>query len=331
MMKRLFVSYGESLPPTTIRRPRKVAIIGAGQVGMACAYSMLIQSTFDELVLVDVAQAKLEGEVMDLVHGLSFVAPAIVKAGTIADCQGADIVIITAGARQKPGETRLALLERNVTIFKPLISELVHYCPDAIYLVVSNPVDVMTYVTWKLSGLPCNSIIGSGTMLDTARFRYLLGQDLQLDPRSIHAYIIGEHGDSEDPVWSHLNIAGTPLLDGDPQFGTTADPGQWYHTFEQVKNAAYEIIQRKGATSYAIGLAVTQLVQAIVHDQHRVLTVSCLSNGIYGIEDVYLSLPAVVNRHGINRIVRLSLNSEEQQQLKHSAQLLREAIEELKL
>jgi len=330
-MNHLFVSYGETVPSAMIRRPRKGAIIGAGQVGMACAYSLLIQSTFDELVLVDVDRAKLEGEVMDLVHGLSFVAPAIVKAGTIADCQGADIVIITAGAKQKTGESRLALLERNVAIFKDLISELVHYCPDAIYLVVSNPVDVMTYVTWKLSGLPCNSIIGSGTMLDTARFRYLLAQDLQLDPRSIHAHIIGEHGDSEVPVWSRLNIAGTPLLDSDPQFSTVSDPGQWNHTFEQVKNAAYEIIQRKGATSYAIGLAVTQLVQAIVHDQNRVLTVSCLSSGMYGIEDVYLSLPAVVNRHGVNRIVRLTLSSEEEQQLKHSAQLLRQAIEELEL
>ena len=238
-MNSLFVSYGESVPSNTMRRPRKGAIIGAGQVGMACAYSMLIQSTFDELVLVDVNQVKLEGEVMDLVHGLSFVEPAIVKAGTIADCQGADMVIITAGARQKTGESRLELLGRNVAICKDLISELVRYCPDAIYLVVSNPVDVMTYVTWKLSGLPCNAIIGSGTMLDTARFRYLLAQDLQLDPRSIHAYIIGEHGDSEVPVWSSLNVAGTPLLALDPELGTIHDPEQWYRLFEQAKNASY--------------------------------------------------------------------------------------------
>ena len=330
-MNNLFVSYGESVPSTTIRRPRKGAIIGAGQVGMACAYSMLIQSTFDELVLVDVDRVKLEGEVMDLVHGLSFVAPAIVKAGTIADCQGADIVIITAGARQKTGESRLELLGRNVAIFKHLISELVQYCPDAIYLVVSNPVDVMTYVTWKLSGLPCNAIIGSGTMLDTARFRYLLAQNLQLDPRSIHAYIIGEHGDSEVPVWSRLNVAGAPLLALDPELGTIQDPEQWYRLFEQAKNAAYEIIQRKGATSYAIGLAVTQIAQAILRDQNRVLTVSCLTNGIYGIEDVYLSLPAVVNRYGVNRIVQLSLSDKEEQQLKQSAQLLHQAIKELEL
>ena len=331
MQNRLFASYGNTASSTSVRRPRKGAIIGAGQVGMACAYSMLIQSSFDEMVLVDVDRVKLEGEVMDLVHGLSFVEPAIVKAGTIADCQGADIVIITAGARQSTGESRLGLLERNVTIFRGLISELVKYCPDAIYLVVSNPVDVMTYVTWKLSGLPCNVIIGSGTALDTARFRYLLAQDLQLDPRSIHAYIIGEHGDSEVPIWSRLNVAGTPLQALDPDLGTANDPQQWYHIFEQVKNAAYEIIQRKGATSYAIGLAVTQIVQAILRDQNRVLTVSCLTSGMYGIEDVYLSLPAVVNRHGVNRIVQLSLSPEEEQQLKDSAKLLRQAIEELKI
>jgi L-lactate dehydrogenase len=331
MINGLFASYGDAALSSSIRRPRKGAIIGAGQVGMACAYSLLIQSTFDEMVLVDIDRVKLEGEVMDLVHGLSFVEPAIVKAGTIADCQGADIVIITAGAKQRTGESRLQLLERNATLFKGLISELVQYCPDAIYLLVSNPVDVMTYVTWKLSGLPCTSVIGSGTVLDTARFRYLLAQKLQLDPRSIHAYIIGEHGDSEVPVWSRLNVAGTPLLSIDPELGSPNDPQEWTRIFEQVKNAAYEIIQRKGATSYAIGLAVTQIVHAILRDQNRVLTVSCLTGGMYGIDDVYLSLPAVVNRHGVNRIVRLSLSPEEEQQLKHSANLLRQAIDELNL
>jgi L-lactate dehydrogenase len=331
MMNQLFTTYGNIASSTSVRRPRKGAIIGAGQVGMACAYSLLIQGSFDEMVLVDVDRVKLEGEVMDLVHGLSFVEPAIVKAGTISDCQGADIVIITAGAKQKAGESRLELLERNATIFKGLISELVQYCPDAIYLIVSNPVDVMSYITWKLSGLPCNAIIGTGTTLDTARFRYLLAQDLQLDPRSIHAYIIGEHGDSEVPVWSSLNVAGTPLQSLEPEPGAASDPQHLYRIFEHVKNAAYEVIQRKGATSYAIGLAVTQIVQAILRDQNRVLTVSCLTSGLYGIEDVFLSLPAVVNRHGVNRIVRLSLSPEEEQQLKHSAQLLREVIEELQL
>jgi L-lactate dehydrogenase len=331
MLNRLFVSYPETAPHTTIRRPRKGAIIGAGQVGMACAYSMLIQSTFDEMVLVDVERNKVEGEVMDLMHGLPFVEPTTVKAGTAADCQGADVVIITAGAKQKPGESRLQLLGRNVTIFKNLIPELVQSCPEAIFLVVSNPVDVMTYVTWKLSGLPSTSVVGSGTVLDTARFRYLLAQNLHLDPRSIHAYIIGEHGDSEVAVWSRVNVAGMPLQALNPDVGTATDPEQWDRIFAQVKTAAYEVIQRKGATSYAIGLGVTQIVQSILRDQHRVLTVSCLTHGLYGIEEVYLSLPAVVNRQGVGRIVQLALGPLEEQQLKHSAQVLRQAIEGLEL
>ena len=331
MLNRLFVSTPETAPPTTIRRPRKGAIIGAGQVGMACAYSMLIQSTFDEIVLVDVERNKVEGEVMDLMHGLPFVEPAMVKAGTAADCQGADVVIITAGAKQKPGESRLQLLGRNVTIFKNLIPELVQSCPEAIFLIVSNPVDVMTYVTWKLSGLPSTSVVGSGTVLDTARFRYLLAQNLHLDPRSIHAYIIGEHGDSEVAVWSRVNVAGMPLQALNPDVGTATDPEQWDRIFTQVKTAAYEVIQRKGATSYAIGLGVTQIVQAILRDQHRVLTVSCLTHGLYGIEEVYLSLPAVVNRQGVGSIVQLALSPLEEQQLKHSAQVLHQAIEELEL
>jgi L-lactate dehydrogenase len=331
MLDRLFVSPSESAPLVHTRRRRKGAIIGAGQVGLACAYSMLIENTFDEMILVDVDRNKLEGEVMDLVHGLSFVQPVTVRAGTAADCQGADIVIITAGAKQKPGETRLELIGRNANIFKSIIPELVQYCPEAIFLIVSNPVDVMTYVTWKLSGLPSSSVIGSGTVLDTARFRYLLAQELRLDPRSIHAYIIGEHGDSEVAVWSRVNVAGMPLQALDPASGTATDPEHLDRIFTQVKTAAYEIIRRKGATSYAVGLAVTHIVQAILRDQQRVLTVSCLISGLYGIEDVYLSLPAVVDRQGVGRIVQLALSPLEEQQLKQSAQVLRQAIEEIKL
>lgn len=331
MQNHLFVSSFNTPPATATRRPRKGAIIGAGQVGMAIAYSLLIQATLDEMVLVDVDRDKLEGEVMDLVHGLPFVEPAIVRAGTVADCQGADIVVITAGAKQQPGETRLQLLERNLSIFKKLIPDLLHACPEAIFLVVSNPVDVMSYITWKLSALPATSVIGSGTVLDSARFRYLLAQELQLDPRSIHASIIGEHGDSEVAVWSRVNVAGTPLQSLTPELGTPAGSAQSSHIFEQVKNAAYEIIRRKGATSYAIGLAVTQIVQAILRDQNRVLTVSCLTHGLYGTEDVYLSLPAVLNRHGVSRLVQLVLSPQEEQQLKHSAHVLYQAIAQLAL
>ena len=330
MFEKLFTSSSELEQDLTItRRPRKGVIIGAGQVGMACAYSMLIQHTLDEMVIVDNNQEKLEGEVMDLVHGLPFVEASIVKAATLQDGQGADIVIITAGAKQKPGESRLNLVERNVEIFKTLIPEIVKYCPKAIILVVTNPVDIMTYVTLRLSQLPSSNVIGSGTLLDTARFRYLLAEKLTIDPRSLHAYIIGEHGDSEVAVWSKVNIAGSPLVDENLE-NNQIDPSL-QAVFENVKNAAYEIIQRKGATCYAIGLGVTQIVQAILRNQNRIFTVSTMINGIHDIQDVCLSLPAVVNRHGVTRVLNISLTSLEQQQLQKSSQVLRQTIAQLNL
>ncbi|MDR9402407.1 MAG: L-lactate dehydrogenase [Halothece sp. Uz-M2-17] len=304
---------------------RKGVIIGAGQVGMACAYSLLIQNTLDELVIIDVNQEKLKGEVMDLTHGLPFVEPTQVYAGTMESAVDADIVIITAGAKQKPGQSRLDLVSRNVEIFRSLIPDVVRYAPQAIILIVTNPVDVMTYVSQKLSGLPPSQVLGSGTVLDTARFRSLLAQNFQLDPRSVHAYIIGEHGDSEVPVWSTLNISGMPVFEGETR------PEDLANIFEEVKNAAYEIIQRKGATSYAIGLGVTQIVQAILRNQNRILTVSTLIEDFVGIKDICLSLPAVTNAQGVSRIVNLPLSNQEQKQLKDSAQVLRKIIDQLTL
>jgi L-lactate dehydrogenase len=332
MLESLFTS----LPSTTHdvipnRRPRKGVIIGAGQVGMACAYSMLIQNILEEMVIVDVNTEKLEGEVMDLNHGLPFVEPTIIRSGTLADGEDADIVVITAGAKQKPGETRLDLVQRNLEIFKSLIPQVVNCCAKAILLIVTNPVDIMTYVTLKLSGLPISSVIGSGTVLDTARFRYLLAEKFQIDPRSLHAYIIGEHGDSEVPVWSKVNISGMRLFEDDSNGSALANAEQIQPLFEQVKNAAYEVIQRKGATSYAIGLGVTQIVQAILRNQNRVMTVSSLINGFEGIGDVCLSLPAVVNRQGVSRVLNLSLTASEKQQLQSSAKVLRQTIEKLDL
>jgi L-lactate dehydrogenase len=313
------------------RRPRKGLIVGAGQVGMACAYSMLIQHTLDEMVIVDVNTEKLEGEVMDLNHGLPFVEPTIIRSGTLADGEDVDIVIITAGAKQKPGESRLDLVQRNLEIFKGLIPQIVKYCSKAILLIVTNPVDIMTYVSLKLSGLPAPSVIGSGTVLDTARFRYLLAEKFQIDPRSLHAYIIGEHGDSEVPVWSKVNISGMRLFEDDANGSVLEDSEQIKPIFAQVKNAAYEVIQRKGATSYAIGLGVTQIVQSILRNQNRVMTVSSLINGFEGIDDVCLSLPAVVNRQGVSRILNLSVSPTEKQQLQNSAKVLRQTIEKLDL
>ena len=307
-------------------RPLKGVIVGAGQVGLACAYSMLIQNVFDEMVLVDINQEKLEGEVMDLEQGMPFVQPTQITGGTLADGAGADIVIVTAGAAQKPGESRLDLVQKNVEILKKLVPDIVTHCPEAILLMVTNPVDVLTYVAWKLSGLPRARVLGSGTVLDTGRFRYLLARQIQIDARSLHAYIIGEHGDSEVPVWSQANIAGNRIIDG---ASSGRDREILEDIFRQTKNAAYEIIRRKGSTSYAIGLAVTQVVQSIIRDQSRVLTVSSLLDEIYGIQDICLSLPAIVNRMGVTRVINLSLNETEQAQLQHSAQTLRSVIDQI--
>jgi L-lactate dehydrogenase len=331
MLDSLFATLPENQDLLRSRRPSKGLIIGAGQVGMSCAYSMLIQNTLDEMVIYDINTEKLEGEVMDLLHGLPFVAPTNVRAGSLEDGKDADVVVITAGAKQKPGESRLDLVHRNVTIFKDLIPEVVEHCPHAVLLVVTNPVDVMTYVSLKLSGLPSSTVFGSGTALDTARFRYLLADKFEIDPRSFHAYIIGEHGDSEVPVWSKVNISGMQLFDENSTGGALKEAEEMKQVFEQVKNAAYEVIRRKGATCYAIGLGVTQITQAILRNQNRVITVSCLIEDFEGINDVCLSLPAVVNRQGIRRVLKLSLTPTEKEQLLHSSQVLRHTIEEINL
>jgi L-lactate dehydrogenase len=331
MFEKIFLSNPDAENPTPLR-PRKGVIVGAGQVGMACAYSLLIQNCFDELILQDIATERVEGEVMDLIHGMPFLEPTLLKAGTLAE-QGrdADIVIITAGAAQKPGESRLDLVERNVSILRTILNDVAQYCPNAILLVVSNPVDIMTYVTLKLTGNARSRVIGSGTVLDTARFRALLAQKLSIDPRSIHAYIIGEHGDSEVPVWSTVNVAGMKLLQGDWESLADKDKEELSAIFNRVKNAAYEIIQRKGSTAYAIGLAVTAIVKAILRSQEHIFTVSTLVSNFYGIEDVCLSLPTVIDEHGAIKTVNLSLSATEETQLRSSAQVLRSIIEKLNL
>jgi L-lactate dehydrogenase len=332
MFEEIFIPHPEAEQQSTLR-PRKGVIIGLGQVGMACAYSMLIQNCFDELILQDIAEDKVKGEVMDLNHGMPFLEPTDLKAGTVADVgRDADIVIITAGASQKPGESRLNLLERKVAIFRSILSDVVKYCPHAILLIVSNPVDIMTYVTLKITGFPSSRVIGSGTVLDSARFRTLIAQKLGIDSRSVHAYIIGEHGDSEVPVWSTANVAGMKLLvDGHWDSLSAGYREELEGVFEQVKNAAYEIIKLKGYTSYAIGLAVTDIVKAILRSQERILSVSSLVNDCYGIDNVCLSLPTVVNEKGILKKVNLSLNETEQEKLLNSAKVLKEVFAELKL
>ena len=331
MYEQLFIPNPDAEKPAPINR-RKGVIIGAGQVGLACTYSLLIQDCFDELILQDLAREKTEGEVYDFLSGMPFLPPTDLKVGTVADeGQNADLVIITAGAAQKPGESRLNLVERNVAIFKSILADVVKYCPDAILLIVSNPVDIMTYVTLKISGFPSSRVIGSGTVLDTARFRTLLSRRLNIDARSVHAYIIGEHGDSELPIWSMANVGGVKIVPNGWENLAAAEQKDLTAIFELVKNAAYEIIKRKGFTSYGIGLAVTDIVKAILRSQQRVLTVSSLVDGFYDIHDVCLGLPTVVNEKGVAKTVNLELNAAEEAQLRNSAKVLREVFDQLKL
>lgn len=303
---------------------RRIAIVGAGAVGATLAYALMIRGQADEIVLVDVNRAKAEGEAMDLRHGLPFVRPVDVRVGDYADCAGADIVVVTAGAASRPGETRLDLASRNVAIFRQIIPEIVRYNPDGILLIVTNPVDVLTYLTVQLAERPAHKVIGSGTVLDSARFRYLLAEHCQVDPRNAHAHIIGEHGDSEVPVWSLANVAGTRLTDYCIACREDCGAINRDEIFRQVREAAYEVIERKGATYYAVGLAVTSIVESILRDQHSVLPVSSLMQGQYGLEDVCLSLPAVVGREGIVQVLELPLNEAELAGLRRSAAVLQE-------
>ena len=331
MYEQLFIPNPNAEKPAPINR-RKGVIIGAGQVGLACTYSLLIQDCFDELILQDLEWEKTEGEVYDFLSGIPFLPPTDLKVGTVADeGRNADLVIITAGAAQKPGESRLNLVERNVAIFKSILADVVKYCPDAILLIVSNPVDIMTYVTLKISGFPSSRVIGSGTVLDTARFRTILSRKLNIDARSVHAYIVGEHGDSELPIWSMANIGGVKIVPNGWENLTAAEQEDLNEIFKQVQNAAYEIIKRKGFTSYGIGLAVTDIVKAILRSQQRVLTVSSLVDGFYGIHDVCLGLPTVVNEKGVAKTVNLELNAAEEAQLCNSAKVLREVFDQLNL
>ena len=302
----------------------RVVIIGAGFVGSTFAYSLMINGVVAEIVLIDVNPDRLAGEVMDLNHGISFVRPVLVRAGNFSDCAAADIIVITAGANQKPGETRIDLLSRNAAIFKNIIEQIQAVGSDAILLIATNPVDVMTFITHQLSGFPAHRVIGSGTVLDTARFRYLLSDHCHIDASNVHAYIIGEHGDTEVPVWSLANIAGLRFADYCPVCGRQDCPLPKEEIFAEVKNAAYRIIQGKGATYYAIGLALTEIVESILRDEYSVLTVSSMLDGEYGVEGVCLSLPSIVSRKGIVKKVLLSLAPEEEEAFRKSGNILKE-------
>ena len=310
---------------------QKAAVIGCGFVGSSIAFTLMQSGIFSELVLIDANRDKAEGEAMDLSHGLPFTHPMDIRAGDYDDVADCALVIVTAGAGQKPGETRLDLVHKNVAIFRSIIPEIARRNRDAILLIVSNPVDVLTWAAWKLSGYPANRVLGSGTVLDTARLKYLLGERLGVDSRSVHAFIIGEHGDSELAVWSGANVSGVPLDHFCELRGHFDHPAANDRLYRQVRDSAYEIIARKGSTYYGVAMAVTRIALAVVRDEHSILPVSSLMSGLYGLDDLCLSLPAVVGRTGVETVLDLALSPLEQSDLLRSAHTLRQVLDTLDL
>lgn len=310
---------------------RKAAIIGCGFVGSASAFCLMQSGLFSELVLLDANRDKAEGEALDVAHGIPFARPMKIYAGDYDDIADAAIIIVTAGANQKPGETRLDLVQKNVGIFRSIIPEIAKRNFAGILLIVSNPVDILTYTAMKLSGLPEHRVIGSGTVLDTARFKYQLGEHLQVDPRSIHAFIIGEHGDSEIAAWSSANVSGIPIHDICEMRGFYNHEDAMKEIAETVKNSAYEIIAKKKATYYGIAMSVRRICEALVRNEKSILPVSTMLHGQYGIEDVVLSMPAIVGSDGVETTVPIDLSPEEQEKLKESANVLAEIAKKLDL
>ena len=311
--------------------PRKAAIVGCGFVGASIAFRFLQQGLFSKLVLLDVDREKAEGEAMDLSDGLPYASPVEITAGTYDDVADCALVVITAGANQKPGETRLDLIGKNIAILRSIIGEITARDFGGILLVVSNPVDVLTYAAWKLSGYPRQRVIGAGTVLDTGRLKQLLGEELRVDSRNIHAFIVGEHGDSELAVWSGANVSGIDLehfcrLRGDGLHAADMD-----RLYQSVRDSAYEIIKRKGATYYGIAMAVGRIAEAIVRDEHAVLPISVVLEGQYGQEGLALSVPSIVGRNGLEEVLEISMSQGESLALSASARQLKEAIAALKL
>jgi L-lactate dehydrogenase len=318
------------LPQQSFEGP-KIVVVGAGFVGTAFAYSLLIRGLASQIAIIDVNKERAEGEVMDLNHGMPFAQPVRIWAGDYSDCRDADIVVISVDRGQKIEQSRLELAQGNFEIMKQIVPSITMHNDECILLVVSNPLDVMTYAALKLSGFPKNRVLGSGTILDTARLRSLLGERLQVDPRNVHAYIIGEHGDSEVPVWSLANVAGIRLKDYYPLAGVPYDPVELDRLFLQVRNAGYEIIKRKGRTFYAVALGMTKIVESIIRNENAVSTVSCLLEDYYGVSDVCLSVPVVLNRSGIKEIIRLPLDDKEIADFRRSAAIIRNVADSLRL
>jgi L-lactate dehydrogenase len=307
----------------------KVGLVGTGMVGSSFAYALMQRGLANELVLVDKDHARAEGEAMDLNHGLPFVRPMRISAGSYAQLAGCEVVVITAGANQRPGETRLDLLQRNAAVFREIVPQVVAASPNGIIVIATNPVDILTTISSEIAGLPVGRVIGSGTILDTARFRYLLGEYYGVDSRSVHAYIVGEHGDTELALWSLANIAGVRLRDFVGTNGKGYDQAAMDAVFEQTRTAAYEIIKRKHATYYAIGLGLLTIVEAILRDQRTVLTVSTLPGGQYGVEGIAIGLPTIIGRRGVEAVLDLPIGDDERAALQNSAQTLKERLAQI--
>ena len=310
---------------------RKAAMIGCGFVGSASAFALMQSGLFSELVLIDANHDKAEGEAMDIAHGLPFAGQMKIYAGDYDDIVDAAVIIVTAGAAQKPGETRLDLVNKNVNIFKSIIPEIAKRNYKGILLIVANPVDILTYTAVKLSGLPENRVIGSGTVLDTARLKYALGEHLEVDSRSVHSFIIGEHGDSEIVAWSSTNVSGIPVNDFCELRGHFNHEEAMHRIADDVKNSAYDIIEKKGATYYGIAMSVKRICECIMRDEKSILPISSMMHGEYGISDICLSMPTVVGREGVETRVPIQLNEQEESSLSASAEQLSKVAAQLDL
>ena len=304
---------------------QKIILVGDGAVGSSYAFALVAQNIAQEIGIIDINRAKAQGDAMDLSHALAFTSPKKIYAADYSDAHDADIVVITAGAAQKPGETRLDLVHKNLKINRAVVKEIVASGFNGIFLVASNPVDILTYSTWKFSGFPKEKVIGSGTSLDSARFRQALSDPLEVDARNVHAYILGEHGDSEFPVWSHANVAGLPIYDwvmAHPEI----DEEAMVNLFFSVRDAAYDIIEKKGATFYGIAVSLARITQAILDNENAVLPLSVYVNGEYGLDDIYIGSPAIINAQGIKQVIEIPLTDGEQDRMTASASQLKEIL-----
>jgi L-lactate dehydrogenase len=311
----------------TAQRPTRIAVVGAGRVGATYAYTLLLSGLASEIVLIDRDADRAAGEAADLNHAMPLYHPTRIWAGTFADCSGATIVVVTAGSARKPGETRLDLAQKNAAMMRQIVPSVAEHAPETILLVASNPVDVLTHIAWKLSGFPARRVIGSGNILDTARFRYRLGAHCRVDPRSVHAHIAGEHGDSEVPLWSLANVAGMPLQEFCAAQGLPHSDEEFAAIFADTRDAARPIIERKGATFYGVAAGLLRITEAILRDQNTVLSVCSPIDGLHGLQDICLSLPTVVGRGGAERILELAISDDERAGLQRCAEVLRESLD----